>query len=182
MTDQFGATSLKKDSSVYKITLTEPVASDSASQVSGTTSKPKKQEEIKEKFAKSMDLNNITDLGKLISGILENPEVFYNFNNVMRLPPPSPFAKMKVMNVEKRLDEIENLLKKWTTMIKDVNQSCMGYMKSMDAFANQMLSDKAFFESNKELQHIVVLIAQFLKENAVYLEVFTKVINNSISK
>lgn len=143
---------------------------------------PKRLVEINERYAKSMELNNISDLEKLLNGVLDNPEWFYKINNVMRLPKPSPYSKQKVTQIEKRLDETENILKKWTRALKQVNMACTGYMKSIEAFTSQLVSDKDFFEENKEMHHLVVLVAQFLKENAVYLEVFIKVVNNSIYK
>ena len=143
---------------------------------------PKRQIEINERYAKSMDLNSIADLEKLLGAVVDNPEWFYKVNNVLRLPKASPYSKVKVLQIEKRLDETENLLKRWTKFLKQANMACEGYMKSVDAFANQLLVDKDFFEGNKELQHLVVMVAQFLKENSVYLEVFIKVINNSVYK
>lgn len=99
-----------------------------------------------------------------------------------RLFPPSPYSKIKLSSIEKHLDETEVLLRKWAKSIKLVNTACLGYVKSLDTFGNQLLSDKKFFEYNKELQNIVSLVAQFLKETAVYLEVFTKVVTSSILK
>ena len=140
------------------------------------------QMEAKDKSTKEAGTNNVAGLERLLASISENPDWFYTANNLIKLPPYSPFSKTKVSQIEKHLDETETLVKKWTKSLKLQNTSCLAYIKTIESFAGQILLDAKFFDHNKELQHLIVLIAQFLRENAIYLEVFTNVINNSICK
>lgn len=142
----------------------------------------KRQADIKERYAKSMQLSHITDIENLRKSVIENPELFYKLNNVTRFPPRSPFSKQKFTQIEKHIETVEGLLRKWTKLLKLASTACVGYVKSIEAFSSQLLSDANVFEYNKELQHIVVLVAQFMKENAAYLEIFSKVMDNSVTK
>ena len=123
-----------------------------------------------------------SELETLMNSILDNPEKFYQYNNITKLPKFSPFSKMKVHKIEKRLEGTELILQKWAKSLKQVNKSCEGYYKSIEAFVNQLLLDKNHFGENKELQYLISLVAHFLKEKATYSEVFTKIITNSIIK
>ncbi len=140
----------------------------------------KKVSDVKERYAQKMDLCNITDVEKLIHGVLENPDWFFKLNNITRLPSRSPFARHKYLQIEKGLDELEGLLRKWTKTFKQADACCQAYAKSLETLGNQFLADKGVFESNKELQNLIVLIAQFIKEGSVYLEGFSKSVNNSV--
>jgi len=145
-----------------------------------TTIDDKKQTDVKERYAEKMELNNLSDVETLINGILENPDWFFKLNNITRLPPRSPFARQKYLQIEKNLDEVENLLRKWSKLLKQVDASCQSYSKSMEALGTQLLADKGFFEYNKELQNLIVIIAQFVKENSSYLDIFSRVMNSTV--
>jgi len=142
----------------------------------------KKLADVKERYAQKMELSNITDVEKLIHGVLENPDWFFKLNNITRLPPRSPFARQKYLQIEKNLDELEGLLRKWTKAFKQTDACCQAYVKSLETLGNQFLADKNTFESNKELQNLIVIIAQFIKEGSVYLEGYSKSVNNSVIK
>ena len=117
---------------------------------------------------------------KLLHSLMESPEKFFEMNNIMKLGPYSPQAKMNISQIEKNIEGIENTMKNWTKSLKEMNKSCSLYTKSIENFADQLMSDKEAFGSNKELTNLLSLISQSLKGHFVYLNMFTRVIENSI--
>ncbi len=117
---------------------------------------------------------------KIMANIKNNPEEFYETNHLLKFQSYSPFSKVKVQTIEKQIDAKEAMFRKWSKSVQEINRTCGEYLKSLDLFGNQLLQDKSFFEKNKEIQHIIGLVGQFLKENAAYLEILTKVTNTSV--
>jgi len=129
---------------------------------------------------KQVQVENASNAEKIMANIKSNPDEFYETNHLLKFQSYSPFSKMKVQQVEKQIDVKEGLLRKWSRSINEINRTCGEYTKCLDLFGNQLLQDKSSFEKNKEAQYILELIAQFFKENAAYLEVLTKIVNNTV--
>ncbi len=125
-------------------------------------------------------LQEPSEAEKLLHSLLENPEKFFEMNSIMKLGPYSPQAKMNISHIEKNIESIENTMKNWAKSLKEMNKSCSLYTKSIENFADQLMSDKDSFGSNKELTNLLGLISQSLKGHFIYLNMFTRVIENSI--
>jgi len=126
------------------------------------------------------DETKAQEIKRYVDSILSDPKKYYQLNNVILFPPFSPFFKTVTNKIEKKFEFVENMLRKWTKLIKEMIKNCVVYIKSVEVFANQLVVDKLYFNDNKELQILCGLLAQFLKEHDIYMEVFTKILDNSI--
>jgi len=120
------------------------------------------------------------ELKESMDELLKDPEVFFENNNVLRFPAYSPMFKFQTQKIEKKFEMIEGMMRRWSKMLKQIKADCVAYIKSTEALANQLCIDKMYFSDNKELQDILALLAQFLKENNIYMDVFSKILQTSV--
>jgi len=143
---------------------------------------PQKLIEDHEKYTQKIEQEELRDLQLMLEDILNNPNKFQEVNNLVKMGPYSPFSKAEVNKSEKYIEGAENIVKKWVKQLEEMNKNCLAYTKSIETFGTQLLMDKSFFKDNIELQTLLTLIAQVLKEHAIYIEVFTQVVQDSIEK
>ena len=138
--------------------------------------------ENQEKYAQKVEQEELSEIQHMLGDILNDKTKFQELNNLITIGPFSPFSKTNVSKAERYIEGAENIVKKWVKQLEETNKNCLAYTKSIESFGNQLLMDKSFFKNNLELQTFMTLIAQVLKEHAVYIEVFTQVVENSIEK
>jgi len=142
----------------------------------------KKLMEQKEKYCEKVEQDELKEIQEMLEGVLGNPGKFQELNNMVNIREYSPFCKAEMIKAEKYIEGTENIIKKWTKQLLEVNKNCMAYTKSIEGFGNQLLMDKCFFKNNIELQTLLALISQIMKEHAIYIEVFTQVVETSIER
>ena len=142
----------------------------------------KKLIEVAEKCSQILEQDEMQEIQDMLRVILDDPKKFYKLNNIINISPYSPFSKLEMSKTEKYIEGTQNVIKKWTKQLKDINKHNFAYTKAVETFANQLLVDKNFFGQNIEIQSLLMLIAQMLTEQAMYLEEFAETAENSIRK
>lgn len=142
----------------------------------------KKLIEQQEKYSQKIEQDELKEIQEMLEGVLNEPGKFQELNNMVNLGPHSPFSKAEMIKAEKYIEGAEYIIKKWTKQLLEVNKNCLAYTKSIEGFGNQLLMDKGFFKNNIELQTLLALISQVMKEHAIYIEVFTQVVESSIER
>lgn len=117
---------------------------------------------------------------RIIFETTNDKEMFYQFNNMHKYEEDGPYTRLSLIANEKKFDNIEAMLKRWTELMKEVSRCGLAQVKAFESFSNQLLVDKDIFLMNKEIYHLFLSLSYFIKEYNTYFEIFLKILVDSI--
>lgn len=112
--------------------------------------------------------------------VARNKEKFYKYNDMHNYLADGPISWQKLQLNEKKFDHIETIFKRWASSLNELAKAGNGQFKAVEVFSNQLLVDKDSFQNNKEIYHLMLSFAQFLKEYNTYFEIFLKIVTDSV--
>jgi len=122
----------------------------------------------------------LSALKSYMNELLQNPNEYYQSNDILLFSEFSPYFNKATQKIERKIDNVEHMMKKWAKLLKHMTQTGRDYIKAITDFGEQLIPDKLLFENNKEIQMLFDLLSQFLKEHVTYMEVFIKILESSI--
>ena len=95
---------------------------------------------------------------------LEDMQIFYELNHLITYKIDNPRQRNDIKNSEKSLDNIEVMLKDWSSKIKDLQKNSVPFLMSLQAFYTEIEKNLKSFTNNQEIYFILYVFVELFKK------------------